>query len=89
MVALTSLTRAAFGNLLAKFKSYINFRTGSAGGRPTRLQYHHQALGLILVFYFDAIGAKNLFQIFALTSITGRSSLAGMSKDRTVDYFCL
>ena len=69
-VAVTSLTREGFDLLLKTFKKHYRLNSGCQGGRPNRLGYHHQVLGLVLVFYCDTIGSKNLCQMFATPPAT-------------------
>jgi hypothetical protein len=69
-VALTSLTRSAFNTLLQRFREYYYIAPPLRVGRPNKFQHHHQALGLILVFYCDTIGIKNLCQIFGIPPAT-------------------
>jgi hypothetical protein len=64
-VCLTSLTRAAFEQLLAIFKPHYPINTSVSGGRPSKFQHHHQVLGCLLIYYCDTIGVKNMCQIFA------------------------
>ena len=69
-VALTSLTRGSFENLLRHFKKHFYIHRSFRGGRPSKFQHAHQGLGLILTFYCDTIGAKNLCQLFGLPPAT-------------------
>ena len=65
-VNLTSLTRDSFKKLLVEFAKYYKINTARKGGRPSKLLYHHQALGCILMYYSDTMGYKTLCQIFAI-----------------------
>ncbi|KAF1779310.1 hypothetical protein GQ600_3082 [Phytophthora cactorum] len=52
----TSLTRSYFHQLLERFSTFYQIRPVSgAGGRPPKLRYHHQALGLVLFFYVGSM----------------------------------
>lgn len=59
LIALTSLDRASFEHLLLSFKEQFHIHSCTLRGRPSKFQFHHQALGLILVHYCDTIGVFN------------------------------
>eukprot|EP00644_Phytophthora_capsici_P004857 jgi/Phyca11/97251/e_gw1.1.673.1 len=67
----TSLTRASFHQLLQRFSTFYHIRpVSSAGGRPPKLRYHHQGLGLILCFYVGSMGASTLCMLFGVPPST-------------------
>ncbi|KAE9226183.1 hypothetical protein PF004_g11716 [Phytophthora fragariae] len=51
----TSLTRPAFHQLLRRFVGVYYIRKKAARGRPSKLRYHHQVLGLVLSFYVGSM----------------------------------
>ncbi|ETO60125.1 hypothetical protein F444_21639 [Phytophthora nicotianae P1976] len=46
-----SLTRIAFGNLLRRFVGFYYIPRLQPRGRPFKLRFHHQVLGLVLCYY--------------------------------------
>uniref|UniRef100_H3H7Z6 DDE Tnp4 domain-containing protein n=1 Tax=Phytophthora ramorum TaxID=164328 RepID=H3H7Z6_PHYRM len=60
----TSLTRAAFHQLLARFAGFYAIRPARSRGRPPKLRYLHQVLGLLLCFYTGSTKNGTLCMIF-------------------------
>ncbi|KAL3667221.1 hypothetical protein V7S43_007456 [Phytophthora oleae] len=53
---MTSLSRAAFTRLLVRFAEFYEIpRYNPKGGRPRKLQQHHQVLGLLLAYYLGSM----------------------------------
>ena len=69
-LAVTSLTRLSFQQLLGSFSIHYSMNTGGRGGRPSRLLSKHEALGCLLSYYSDTIGYKNLSQLFCVPPAT-------------------
>ncbi|KAE8987037.1 hypothetical protein PR003_g8468 [Phytophthora rubi] len=67
----TSLTRASFQQLLRRFARFFYLPPVTAkGGRPTKLRFHHQALGLILCFYVGSMEQGALCKYFGVPPTT-------------------
>ncbi|KAG3065155.1 hypothetical protein PI124_g22303 [Phytophthora idaei] len=66
----TSLTRAAFQQLLRRFMRFYHIARPSSRGRPPKLRYHHQALGLILCFYVGSMKNGTLCMLFGVPPST-------------------
>ncbi|OWZ00822.1 hypothetical protein PHMEG_00027907, partial [Phytophthora megakarya] len=75
-VNLTSLTRSSFCQLLERFAPhYYIVEYSRKGGRPSRLRYHHQVLGLLLCFYVGSMHGSNLCQQFGVPPSTMNRAL--------------
>jgi hypothetical protein len=61
LLTIVWLRRRSFMRLLAWFANFYQIPAyRRRGGRPRKLQHHHQVLGLKLVFYRDSMGQKGL-----------------------------
>jgi hypothetical protein len=69
-VALTSLSKTSFELLLRRFQANCPLFKSRNVGRKTKFRHPHQLLGLILQYYCDTIGSKNLCQIFGIPPAT-------------------
>ncbi|KAF4034340.1 putative DDE Tnp4 domain-containing protein [Phytophthora infestans] len=71
MLSKTSLSRGAFEQPLERFSQfYIIPVYNPAGGRPRRLQHHHQVLGLLLAFYVGSMKRSTLCSEFGVPPST-------------------
>ncbi|ETO70831.1 hypothetical protein F444_12742 [Phytophthora nicotianae P1976] len=66
----TSLTRAAFKHLLRRFARYYYIPPARSRGKPPKLRYHHQALGLVLCFYVGSMENGTLCMLFGVPPST-------------------
>ncbi|KAE8992634.1 hypothetical protein PF005_g18552 [Phytophthora fragariae] len=66
----TSMSRAAFPWLLSRFSSFYYIPKPSTTGRPPKLRYHHQALGLVLCFYVGSMEQSTLCMLFGVPTST-------------------
>ncbi|ETI48941.1 hypothetical protein F443_07091 [Phytophthora nicotianae P1569] len=66
----TSLTRIAFRQLLHRFAACYTIRDPNSRGRPPKLQYLHQVLGLMLVFYTGSMEQSSLSMLFGVPPST-------------------
>ncbi|KAG3117602.1 hypothetical protein PI125_g3618 [Phytophthora idaei] len=66
----TSLTRAAFQQLLRRLMRVYHIARSSSRGRPPKLRYHHQDLGLILCFYVGSMENGTLCMLFGVPPST-------------------
>ncbi|ETN11224.1 hypothetical protein PPTG_10171 [Phytophthora nicotianae INRA-310] len=66
----TSLTRIAFRQLLHPFAACYTIRDPNSRGRPPKLQYLHQVLGLVLVFYTGSMEQSTLSMLFGVPAST-------------------
>ncbi|ETP46619.1 hypothetical protein F442_07154 [Phytophthora nicotianae P10297] len=66
----TSLTRTAFRQLLHRFAACYTIRDPNSRGRPPKLQYLHQVLGLVLVFYTGSMEQSTLSMLFGVPPST-------------------
>ncbi|KAE8970186.1 hypothetical protein PR003_g28578 [Phytophthora rubi] len=92
----TSLCRRSFNRLLERFKLFYNIpRFSPKGGRPKKLQEHHQVLGLLMAFYVDSMQHKSLCstiglphstlsRVLADAEVAMKETLAGFSPARIV-----
>ncbi|ETO77486.1 hypothetical protein F444_07323 [Phytophthora nicotianae P1976] len=71
----TSLTRAAFKKLLRRFSRFYHLPSAGSRGRPPKLRYHHQALGLVLCFYVRSMESSTLCMLFGVPPSTLSLSL--------------
>ena len=72
-VSMTSLSRKSFDDLLLLFSPiYEERRRWKYGGkgRPPKMMYPHEALGLILTWYTDSMAMKSLCHIFGCPPAT-------------------
>ncbi|OWZ09060.1 hypothetical protein PHMEG_00018299 [Phytophthora megakarya] len=61
LFTITSLGRKSFGLLMDRFALYYAIPLyRPKGGRPRKLQYHHQVFGLLLAFYVGSMEHKAL-----------------------------
>ncbi|KAG3234399.1 hypothetical protein PI124_g20545 [Phytophthora idaei] len=72
---------SAFNQLLDRYAEFypIN-RVGPRGGRPPKLVYHHQVLGLLMHYYEGSVGLKTLCEVFAVPPSTLQRTLAREEK---------
>ncbi|EGZ20025.1 hypothetical protein PHYSODRAFT_489807 [Phytophthora sojae] len=66
----TSLTRPAFEQLLRRFSRFYFIPKAKLRGRPPKLRYHHQVLGLVLSFYVGSMEQSSLSMLFGLPPST-------------------
>ncbi|ETM97293.1 hypothetical protein PPTG_20372 [Phytophthora nicotianae INRA-310] len=66
----TSLARTAFSQLLHRFAAFYTKRDPNSRGRPPKLQYLHQVLGLVLVFYTGSMEPSTLSMLFGVPPST-------------------
>ncbi|EGZ17970.1 hypothetical protein PHYSODRAFT_286010, partial [Phytophthora sojae] len=66
----TSLTRSAFEHLLRRFSRFYFIPKAKLRGRPPKLRYHHQVLGLVLSFYVRSMEHSSLSMLFCLPPST-------------------
>ncbi|KAE9088614.1 hypothetical protein PF010_g19317 [Phytophthora fragariae] len=66
----TSLTKSSFRQLLRRFASYYYIPRARSRGRPLKLRYHHQVLGLVLCFYVGSMELSSLRMLFAVPPST-------------------
>ncbi|OWZ20756.1 hypothetical protein PHMEG_0004788 [Phytophthora megakarya] len=67
----TSLCRRSFRQLLDRFSLYYELQNYKPkGGRPRKLQHHHQVLGVLLAFYVGSMGSKDLCMKFGVPGST-------------------
>ncbi|KAE9037234.1 hypothetical protein PR003_g6695 [Phytophthora rubi] len=66
----TSLTRSTFLGLLRRFSGFFTIRAPSTRGRPTKLRYLHQVLGLVLCFYVGSMENSTLCMLFGVPPAT-------------------
>ncbi|KAG1703439.1 hypothetical protein DVH05_007387 [Phytophthora capsici] len=66
----TSLTRASFSRLLRRFARLYKILPPSSRGRPPKLQYLHQVLGLALCYYVGSMENSTLSMLFGMPSGT-------------------
>ncbi|ETP53073.1 hypothetical protein F442_01999 [Phytophthora nicotianae P10297] len=66
----TSLTRIAFGNLLRRFVGFYYIPRLQPRGRPFKLRFHHQVLGLVLCYYTGSMELGTLCMLFGVPPIT-------------------
>ncbi|ETI42971.1 hypothetical protein F443_11989 [Phytophthora nicotianae P1569] len=69
----TSLTRAAFKTLLRRLARFYHLPSGR--GRPPKLRYYHQALGLVLCFYVGSMENSTQCMLFEAPPSTLSRSL--------------
>ncbi|ETL30237.1 hypothetical protein L916_16765 [Phytophthora nicotianae] len=66
-----SLTRASFERLLDRFSLFYTIPVyNRTGGRPRKLQHHHQVLGLLLAFYVGSMKCRSLCLTFGIPTAT-------------------
>ncbi|EGZ16235.1 hypothetical protein PHYSODRAFT_506870 [Phytophthora sojae] len=71
-------TRHSFDRLLERFSTFYCIpRFRPKGGRPRKLQHHHQVLGLLLAFYVGSMQHKSLCSNFGVPPATLRRVLSG------------
>ncbi|ETP23156.1 hypothetical protein F441_03681 [Phytophthora nicotianae CJ01A1] len=76
LLNVTTLTRSAFNELLARFAGFYHIhRPRRDGGRPPKLTEHHQVLGLLLHYYEGSMGVKTICEIFAVPPTTLQRTL--------------
>uniref|UniRef100_H3GRG7 DDE Tnp4 domain-containing protein n=1 Tax=Phytophthora ramorum TaxID=164328 RepID=H3GRG7_PHYRM len=61
---------APFHQLLGRFANFYSLRPPSARGRPPKLRYLHQVLGLLLCFYVGSMEHSTLCMVFGLPLAT-------------------
>eukprot|EP00644_Phytophthora_capsici_P007522 jgi/Phyca11/112048/e_gw1.21.568.1 len=70
----TSLTSGiciqADHQLLRRFRRFYYIPRHTARGRPPKLRYHHQALGLVLYFYVGSMEQSTLCLVFGIPPST-------------------
>ncbi|ETI43039.1 hypothetical protein F443_11933 [Phytophthora nicotianae P1569] len=66
----TSLTRASFSRLLRRFARFYKILPPSSRGRPPKLQYLHQVLGLVLCYYVGSMENSTLSMLFGMPPST-------------------
>ncbi|ETI54813.1 hypothetical protein F443_02450 [Phytophthora nicotianae P1569] len=76
----TSLTRTAFSQLLVRFSRFYRIPPPSCQGRPPKLQYHHQVLGLVMSFYVGSMENSTLSLLFGLPPATLARTLRSAEK---------
>ncbi|KAE9335372.1 hypothetical protein PR003_g13050 [Phytophthora rubi] len=70
-ITTTSLCRQSFCMLLQRFKAFYSLPIyRPKGGRPRRLQKHHQVLGLLLAFYVGSMQRTSLCKEFGVPPST-------------------
>eukprot|EP00644_Phytophthora_capsici_P007147 jgi/Phyca11/112749/e_gw1.22.618.1 len=62
--------RAAFSQHLVRFSHFYRTPPPSSRGRPPKLQYHHQVLGLVMSFYVGSMENSTLSLLFELSPAT-------------------
>ncbi|KAE8966979.1 hypothetical protein PR003_g26302 [Phytophthora rubi] len=72
----TSLTRSAFNQLLQRFSRFYYIPRHTTRGRPTKLNHHHQVLGLVLCFYVGSMEQSSLCMLFGAPPSTLSRTLA-------------
>ncbi|KAE8982451.1 hypothetical protein PR001_g23726 [Phytophthora rubi] len=71
LITTTSLSRGAFCDLLNRFASFYEIPSYyPRGGRPRKLQQHHQVLGLLLAFYVGSMQRASLCKEFGVPPST-------------------
>jgi hypothetical protein len=60
----TCVDRSAFHQLLHRFAAYYPIASPNARGRPPKLRYHHQILGLVICFYVGLMEQTTLCMLF-------------------------
>ncbi|EGZ22640.1 hypothetical protein PHYSODRAFT_249619 [Phytophthora sojae] len=66
----TSLKRSAFDQLLCRFSCFYYMPPPSSRGRPPKLRYLHQLLGLVLTFYDGSMEQSSLCITFGVPPST-------------------
>ncbi|KAE9228637.1 hypothetical protein PF004_g11016 [Phytophthora fragariae] len=74
----TSLTRPAFHQLMRSFARFYFIPKAKFRGRPPKLRYLHQVLGLVLSFYVGSMEQSSLSMLTHVVAITNR--LAELAK---------
>ncbi|KAE9267140.1 hypothetical protein PR003_g31881 [Phytophthora rubi] len=70
-ITTTSLSRSAFCMLLERFAPFYEIPSRRPkGGRPRKLQLHHQVLGLLLAFYVGSMQRASLCKEFGVPPST-------------------
>jgi hypothetical protein len=64
------LRRATYHQLLARFSAFYSFRSTATRGRPPKLRYMHQVLGLLLSFYIGSMENSKLCMVFGVPPAT-------------------
>lgn len=62
--------RASFSQLLIRFSNFYYMPSPACRGRPPKLRYVHQVLGLLLCFYVDSMEQSTLCMLFGLPPST-------------------
>lgn len=62
--------RGAFSQLLSRFARFYQIAPASSRGRPPKLRYHHQVLGLVLCFYVGSMENSTLCMLFGVPPST-------------------
>ncbi|GMF52004.1 unnamed protein product [Phytophthora fragariaefolia] len=62
--------RSAFQQLLRRFARFYYIPKSTSRGRPPKLRYHHQALGLVLSFYVGSMEQSSLCMLFGVPPST-------------------
>ncbi|KAE9103659.1 hypothetical protein PF010_g13655 [Phytophthora fragariae] len=77
LLNVTTLTRAAFEKLLARFPPFYTIDCpGRKDDRPSKLQYYHQVLGQRLHCYEGSMGLKTLGEVLAVPPTTLQRTVA-------------
>ncbi|KAE9030599.1 hypothetical protein PR003_g1433 [Phytophthora rubi] len=66
----TSLTRPAFHQLMRSFARFYFIPKAKFRGRPPKLRYLHQVLGLVLSFYVGSMEQSSLSMLFGVPPST-------------------
>ncbi|KAL3656646.1 hypothetical protein V7S43_018549 [Phytophthora oleae] len=71
LITKTSLSRSPFTELLDRFSRFYDIPSfNPRGGRPRKLQHHHQVLGMLLCFYVDSMTRSQLCLMFGVPPAT-------------------
>jgi hypothetical protein len=69
------MCRPAFHQLLRRFARFYYIPRARSRGRPPKLRYHHQVLGMLLSFYVGSMELGSLCMLFGVPPSTLSRSL--------------